>query len=495
MTRPIGWMAGGLVAVASLGAGAQTQGLDVAAAAKALAPGASVTDTLGLQGASTLADQTSVAVTVYNNNLALVRETRKVKLLPGEQELRFMDVAEQIKPETVSLGSLSAPGTLRILEQNYEYDLISPEKLMEKYVGKDIRLINKNNEIGFFEQGAKLLSVNGGAVYEIDGDIYLGHPGNVVLPEMPDNLISKPTLVWTLDNDGTDHDIEVAYQTNGISWSADYVVHYDEPNGKLGLEGWVTLNNQSGATYNNATLKVVAGEVNIVQPEVRDMMFAEAMPAMAKAAGAPMQQESFAEYHLYTLPRPTTIKQNQSKQVSLLSAEGITVSKTYEFRGQSYFYAQQTPEFPTQNAQTFLKFQNEEKNQLGVPLPAGVMRVYQADKGGALQFAGEDRIDHTAKDEEVSLFLGEAFDIVGERKQTDYQVVSGSTYEAAFEISIRNHKENAVTVDVIEPIGGDWKIVDSNIEHEKVDAFSARFRVEVPADGEQVLKYRYRVTY
>jgi hypothetical protein len=181
--------------------------------------------------------------------------------------------------------------------------------------------------------------------------------------------------------------------------------------------------------------------------------------------------------------------------VSLLSAEEIAVSKTYEFRGESYFYAQQMSDFPTQNAKTFLAFQNEEENKLGVPLPAGVMRVYQADKGGSLQFAGEDRIDHTAKDEEVRLHLGEAFDVVGERKQTDYQVISNNTFEASFEITLRNHKESDVTVDVIEPIGGDWKILDSSIEAEKLDAFSVRFRVPVPKDGEYTLKYRYRVTY
>ena len=484
------WMIAGVLIASA--ANAQ---VDVEGAAKAAAPQVEVKDTLAQPGSSTLSDQTSVAVTVYNNDLALVRDVRKVKLMPGEQDLQFMDVAERIKPETVSLRSLSHPGTLAILEQNFEYDLISPEKLMEKYVGKDIRLVNKNNELGFFEQAAKLLSINGGPIYEIDGDVYLGHPGDVVLPELPDNLIAKPTLVWKLDNNATDHEIEVAYQTNGMSWAADYVVNYDEANGKLGLEGWVTLNNQSGAAYNNAKLQVVAGEVNIVYTEMAESRDTIIGLGAAKAASAPMQEEAFAEYHLYTLPRPTTIKENQSKQVSLLSAEEIVVSKTYEFRGESYFYAQQMSDFPTQNANTFLAFQNEEENKLGVPLPAGVMRVYQADKGGSLQFAGEDRIDHTAKDEEVRLHLGEAFDVVGERKQTDYQVISNNTFEASFEITLRNHKESDVTVDVIEPIGGDWKILDSSIEAEKLDAFSVRFRVPVPKDGEYTLKYRYRVTY
>lgn len=471
-------------------AGAQPE-LQVTAPAAHL----SVSDPLALSKQTTEDDQTDVAVTVYNNNLALVRDTRSVKLLPGETTLQFMDVAELIKPQTVSLRSLKAPGKLRILEQNYEYDLMSPEKLMEKYVGKDVRLINKSEDYGFYEQAAKLLSVNGGPVYQIDGDIYLGHPGNVVLPEIPEELIAKPSLIWTLDNEGTDHDVEVTYLTNGISWSADYVMHYREDEATMDLEGWVTLNNNSGATYRNAELKVVAGEVNVA-PEpmpMAEMAYAGAPAMMRKSAD--MQEESFAEYHLYTLPRRTTIKQNQSKQVSLLAASGVKVDKTYEFRGQQYFYSQRTPQFPTQNAQTFLSFQNEEENQMGMPLPAGVMRVYQADSSGALQFSGEDRIDHTAKNEEVKLFLGEAFDIVGDRKQTDWRDLGSNAYETAFEVSIRNRKDTPVKVDVVEPMPGDWKILEKSHDYEKVDAFSAVFSLEVPADSEQILTYRVRVTY
>lgn len=487
---------GAALYMAVAGGAAAQDALNVAAEAKAAAQEVDLKDTLGDMSASTRADQTSVAVTVYNNDLALVRDTRKVKLVPGEQDLKFIDVAERIKPETVSLRSLSDPGQLRILEQNYEFDLISPEKLMEKYIGKDVRLINKNADIGFTEQAAKLISTNGSPVYEIDGDIYLGHPGNVVLPKMPENLISKPTLVWKLENDGTDHEVEVAYQTNGISWSADYVVHYDEPAQKLDLEGWVTLNNQSGTSYENALLKVVAGEVNIERRAMPQMeVMADAMYMKAAGAPAPMQEEAFAEYHLYTLPRKTTIRQNQSKQVSLLTASGVSAKKVYEFRGQDYFFVSMQPEYPVQHPQTFITFENKEDNQLGVPLPGGIMRVYQPDQSGALQFAGEDRIEHTAKDEKVRLLLGEAFDLVAERKQTDYKVVvQDRTWEAAFEITLRNHKEIPVTVDVIEPLGGDWKIIESSVEYTKEDAFSAKFSLEVPKDGETVLKYRYRVT-
>lgn len=443
---------------------------------------------------STIDDQTDVAVTVYNDNLALVREKRQVKLLPGEISLQFMDVASGIKPETVKLVSVSAPGALHILEQNYEFDLVSPSKLMEKYVGKDVRLINKNKELDFYETPAKLLSINEGPVYEIGGDIYLGHPGDVVLPEMPENLIAKPTLMWVLDNKGTDHEIEVTYLTNGMSWKADYVLTLDKDWKQIDVAGWVTLTNQSGAPYRNAQLKLVAGTVNIApepQPIREDRMYRYA-PAMA-APAPEMRQEAFAEYHLYTLPRRTSIKENQSKQVSLLTAEDVVVQRVYELRGQEYYFMQPMPEIEPQHVAVTLKFKNEESNHLGMPLPGGVMRVYQADSDGMLQFAGEDRVEHTPKDEEVKLKLGEAFDIVAERTQTDFQLLVERLFSASQKIVLRNHKKEEITVEVIEPFNGDWTIEESSITHEKRDSKTAVFRVAVPAEGESTLTYRVRV--
>jgi len=444
---------------------------------------------------TTLEDQTDVAVTVYNNDVALVRDRRKVKLFPGEVTLRFADVAQQIRPETVSLGSLSDPGRLHILEQNYEFDLMSPGKLMEKYVGKAVRLVNFSTEIGFEQVEAELLSVNESPIYRVGNEIFLGHPGNVVLPEIPSNLVAKPSLIWLLDNNGTDHEIEVAYLTGGIQWRADYVVNLAKDEGHMDLTGWVTLVNQSGATYTDAQLKVVAGEVNVVREEM-DMAFAGGrMKAMAAPMPEPMREESFAEYHLYTLPRRTTIKENQSKQVNLLQAVNIAVKKIYEFRGDASFYSQRMPPLEKQNASVFLTFANEEKNSLGIPLPAGVMRVYQEDSEGMRQFAGEDSIRHTPKDEEVRLRLGEAFDVVGERTQTDYQRIAENVNEAAFEIKVRNHKEGDIEIDIVEPMFGDWKILDSSHEFVKKDAQTAIFRVKAPKDGETTVSYRIRVKY
>jgi len=444
---------------------------------------------------TTLADQTDVAVTVYNNDRALVRDRRQVKLLPGETSLKFMDVAERIRPETVSLKSLSSPGKLRILEQNYEFDLISPDKLMEKYVGRDVRLINQNNDFNFYEVNAKLLSVNGGLVYQVDGDIYLGHPGTVVLPEIPEELIAKPSLIWLLDNDGADHEVEATYLTGGISWKADYVLSLSQDDTTMDLEGWVTLGNQSGATYRDAQLKLVAGEINVVREEMAIGVRMKAGRAAAMAPPVPMREETFAEWHLYTLPRRTTIKQKQSKQVSLLSATEVATTKIYEYRGNVSYYSQRVPPMKDEKVGVFLLFKNEEENHLGMPLPAGIMRVYKEDSEGMLQFAGEDQIKHTPKDEEVRLNLGNAFDIVGERTQTDYRKLNDRTHEAAFDVVIRNHKEEDIVVDVVEPMPGDWRVIEESERHEKKDAHTAIFHLAVPKDGEAKLSYRVRVTF
>lgn len=443
---------------------------------------------------STVADQTDVAVTVYNNNLGLVRERRSVKLLPGEATLQFMDVPSSIRPETVSLTSVSAPGRLHILEQNYEFDLMSPEKLMEKYVGREVRLVNKNNDLSFSEVTARLVSMNNGPIYEIDGDFYLGHPGSVVLPEIPETLIAKPTLSWLLQNDGTDHEVEVTYLTEGLSWKADYVLTLNAESTAMAVEGWVTLTNQSGAPYNNALLKLVAGEVHRVHDEMPQMEVAF-YAARVASAEPPVQEEAFAEYHLYTLDRRTSLKENQSKQVSLLTAEDVAVRKAYEFRGEQYFYSQAMPEMPPQHVAVFLVFCNDEASHLGMPLPGGVMRVYQKDSGGAQQFAGEDRIEHTPKDEDVRLRIGDAFDVVGERKQTDYRQLLNNIHESAYSIVLRNHKEEDITVDVVEPFQGDWQIIESSHAFVKRDARSAVCSVAIPKDGEVTITYRVRVKF
>lgn len=446
-----------------------------------------------LDAETTAADQTDVAVTVYNNDLALVRDQRKITLLPGEQLLKFMDVAQQILPQTVNLKSLSAPGSLHVLEQNYEFDLMTPSKLLEKYVGKHVTLRNFDKDRVFESVEAELLSVNESPVYRVGGQIYLGHPGQVVLPDLPEDLIAKPSLIWLLQNEGTDHQVEVTYLTHGISWQADYVLTLDKTESKLALEGWVTLNNQCGTSFKDAQLKLVAGDVHVVQDEVRPLEAKAGM--MVARAPEPMKEEAFAEYHLYSLPRRTTIKQNQSKQVSLLSAENISVTKLYELRGAPHFYFDRVPPLRDQKVSVFLKFRNSKENALGMPLPAGVMRVYQEDSDGMLQFVGEDRIQHTPKDEDVRIQLGTAFDVVAERVQTDFQRIADTVTETAFEIAIRNHKDKPIVVDIVEQLPAeDWTIVAKSHDFVKKDAQTAVFSVPVQENNEAKVSYRVRVT-
>lgn len=461
----------------------------MSAAALAQAPSIVVAET-------TLADQTDVAVTAYNSGIALVRDTRRLSLPSGEIDLRFSDVAQQIRPETVSLRSVTTPGSVAVIEQNYEFDLISPAKMMEKYVGKEVALVNFSREIGFERVAAELLSVNEGPIYRVGAEIFLGHPGNVVLPEIPENLIARPSLIWRLANESAEQTLEAAYLTAGIGWKADYVITLARDEQSLDVDGWVTLTNMSGATFNNAMVKIVAGDVHLAPAPV--VMDAVMEMGYAQAASAPPmpREEAFGEYHLYTLPRRTTIRQNQTKQVALLGAEGVRTSKRYEFRGQEHYFMQIIPpQELNEKVGVFLEFRNEQANKLGIPLPAGTMRVYQEDQDGMLQFSGEDNIQHTPKDEEVSLRLGNAFDVTGERIQTDFRQIAPNVTESAYRITLRNHKEQDIVVEVVEPVPGDWEVLEKSHEFEKKDARTIVFRVPVARDAEVKVEYRVRVRY
>ncbi|MCC6797023.1 MAG: DUF4139 domain-containing protein [Candidatus Hydrogenedentes bacterium] len=443
------------------------------------------------EGVSSQRDRTDISVTVYNNDLALVRDSRRIRVDAGEHTVRFSDVAAQIKPQTVKFNANQL--AVRVLEQNYEYDLITPSKLMEKNVGKTVKIQDFNSHSSAGTVEAELLSVNEGSVYKVGNEIFIGRPGHVALPELPQELAARPTLQWLLESSQSlEADFEVSYLTGGISWNADYVVTLAKDEKSLDVEGWVTLANHCGATFENAQLKLVAGEVNRVREEVPRRMLDNGAVYDAPAL---MREEAFGEYHLYTLPRRTTIKQNQSKQVSLLSAANVTASKRYEYRGNAYFYSQQIAPIRDQKVGVFLVFDNKKENNLGMPLPAGVMRVYQEDQSGALQFAGEDRIKHTPKDEEVKLRLGNAFDVVAERTQTDFRVVTDQVFESAYEIKIRNHKEFDVVVDVVEELDNDWTILTKSHEFVKKDARTAVFSLPVPKDGETVLTYSVRLSH
>jgi len=444
---------------------------------------------------STLKDQESVAITIYNSNLGLVKDIRVIDLRPGVQELKFMDVAAKIDPTTVHIKSLVNGSSFNVLEQNYEYDLLSPQKLLEKYVGQKVELATFNPDTKKEEiVEAILLSTQGGNIFQIGDKISIGHPGRILLSRIPENLIAQPTLVWLLENKlSRPQKVEASYLTSGINWKADYVAVLNQTDTSTDLTGWVTIDNKSGAAYQNALLKLVAGDIHRVQPEVRmDRMVAK---AAAKEVSPQFREEAFFEYHLYTLDRRTTIKDNQTKQMTLLDANNIPVKKVFIFSGAPQYYYSRYDQKAKQKVGVFLELLNAKKDNLGMPLPKGTVRVYKEDKDGSLQFVGEDQIDHTPKDEKFKLKIGEAFDVVGERVQTDYKRLGDNLFEVAFDVSLRNHKNENIKVYVEEPIPGDWEMLSNTHPHEKVSANLIRFDVPVAKDAEVKVKYRIRFKY
>ncbi len=453
------------------------------------------------QDTSTLEDQTELALTVYNSDLALVRDVRNIRLRRGEVDLRFMDIAATVNPATVHLRSLTEPAQLGILEQNYEYDLLEPDKLLRKYVGREVILVRPRQSNGTTldeEVKATLLSYNNAPVWRIGNEIVTGlHSDHIRFPELPGNLYARPTLIWSLDNAGAGtHRVEASYLASKLKWNADYVLTVARDDKTADVDGWVTLTNGSGTAFPNAKLQLVAGELNRVRRE-----FAMARDAMeerfAVASAAPMSQEAFSDYHLYTLGRKTTINNNETKQVSMLNATGFPVRKRYVVDGQSVYYRNpHSPGSPIKDSvKVYYQFKNGASDQLGMPMPAGIIRVYQADSKGGTQFVGEDRIGHTPKDETLNLQIGTAFDVVAERKQTDFQRIATNVYDVEYQVVLRNHKSTAITVEVNEPIGGTWRISRSSHEWTKSDAWAAQFNIPVAADGTATLSYRVRVTY
>jgi len=468
---------------------------------KATSPGTDAVTSPGGQQSTSLTDQTDLSVTVYNSDIALVRDVRSLRLPGGTFDLQFMDIAATVNPATVHFRSLTEPGAVGVLEQNYEYDLLEPDKLLRKYVGRDVTLVRVRQEGGTTreeEVRARLLSYNNGPVWQIGTEIVTGlHADHIRFPELPGNLHSRPTLIWTLQNSGTTaHRVEASYLAGKLSWNADYVLTVGRDDRTADLDGWVTLTNGSGTAFNNARLQLVAGDLNRVRQQLEKRM-EMADSAVARAAAPPMQQQAFSEYHLYTLARRTTINNNETKQVSMLTGTGVPTLKRYVVNGQAHYYRNaRHPGAPLKDVvQVFYQFENDQKGGLGMPMPAGTIRVYQADSNDGVHFVGEDRISHTPKDETINIRIGSAFDVVCERRQTDFRKIATNVYELEYEITLRNHKADAVSVEVNEPIGGTWEMLRSSHKWTKTDAWASQFMVPVTADGTAVLSYRVRVTY
>lgn len=429
----------------------------------------------------------TLELTVYNQDLALVREVRRIEMPSGEFQLEFRGVPERIQPATLLVGG---DESMVVLEQNYEFDLMSQQSILEKYIGRDVAWILEDGG----RVTGRLLATSQGPVFEVGGEIMFDMPGRIVLPSLPDNLRARPTLVWRVQRERAGRpELNVSYLTGGLRWQADYVLQLDDAGEEADLRGWVTVENRSGTGFVQATLQLVAGDIQQVRPAMDRMKGGRMVAEMALAA-PDMEAESLYDYHLYTVPWATDLPHNSSKQVSMLSATGIDVERIYTVRGASRFFRGGAPG-PEQDVWVSYAFENNETNDLGKPLPAGTVRVYGQSDGGRQQLLGEDRIDHTPRNERLELTVGKAFDIVAERTRMDYERVGDRMHRTTWQVEVRNRKEEAVTVEVREPVGGDWTVVKSTHAHEKVSAQELLFRLPVKADGTTTLTYTIEVEF
>ncbi|MDP3921404.1 MAG: DUF4139 domain-containing protein [Candidatus Omnitrophota bacterium] len=445
---------------------------------------------------SPLGDQTSVEVTVYNNNLAFVKETRSPVLDVNGGELHWAGVAASLIPESVNVRAASSGGDFRILEQNFAYDLVGPGVLLEKYVGKKIKIVDWNEFQDRKETVEAILLSTNGPIYQIGEEIFIGHPGTQVLPGVPVDLITEPTLIWNYEiKSGQRRDLELSYLTTNISWKTDYVLVLGEDNQPAKLSAWVTLDNQSGTAYENARIKFVAGDVQRTSLAHKAVaMQARGMAFSGVAMESQFEEEDLFEYHVYNLDRRTSIKNNESKQLLLFEGDGVGVTKERRVVGaQGYYQGAAADEEQKEPVQVHLKFRNSKENGLGVPLPGGVMRVYARDAQGNQEFIGESQIAPTPKDEEVKLQVGRSFDVIAKKRQTDFQKLTTKMTESEWEITLNNHKKESADVVVMERMSGNWSLVSNSHPYEKTDAFTLKFPVSVPQNGEVKVRYRVRV--
>jgi hypothetical protein len=444
----------------------------------------------------------------------VVKEVRKLALAAGANDLRFTDVAAFIDPTTVSFADLTDPAGTSVLEQNFQFDLVSPSKLLEKYVDREIGYEVLKDGATVASWTGKLLSANQGqlVVQTKDGLRFLnaGDPG-IRLPTLPDGLLTKPTLLWKVaaEKQG-DHSVRTTYQTAGLTWRADYNVVLAADDRSADVGAWVSLLNLSGASWRNARLKLVAGDVQKIRPDEPVLYEARLEDKEDGGATAGFEEKPFFEYHLYTLPRRTDVLENSVQQLALFpTVEGVKVEKLLVYSGLSdaaswgFFPEPQTDsDFGRQGnskLDVYLRFANEKANRMGMPLPKGKVRVYkQDDADGTLEFVGEDLIDHTPKDEKVLVKLGRAFDVVGERTATDFRMESArKTMTESFRIQLRNHKAEPVAVVVKENLyrWTTWEVTAKSDEFTKVDARTIHFDVTVPPDGEKTVTYTVRYTW
>jgi len=425
-----------------------------------------------------------ISVTVYNSNLGVISEKRTLKFEKGIGSLAFRDVPALIDANSVGF-TVEGNRNISILEQNYAYDLVSPDKMYQKYIDKDIELIDKEGKL----YSGTLLAYSGGAVTikEKSGRIkivLLANVSEVNFPNLPDGLITQPTLFWKYSSDFSgDVNCEVGYSTSGIGWSAEYVGLLDPNETQLDLSGWAAIENNSGKTYADATLKLVAGDIHRAQPQGYPVADGY-VRTMAKAEEGGFQEKAFFEYHLYTLPRKATVADREIKQISLFEPAVAKVSKIFRYR----------PEYSAKAVEVAIRFNNSKTTGLGMPIPAGRVRIFKADDDGSRILLGEDWIEHTPKDEEMTLVVGNAFDIAAESRTMNQTRVTQYIEDQELEIELRNRKETPVTIEVSKKLYGFWEILDSNFEYKKKDANTIEFKIPVNANQTVVVKYKVRYT-
>ena len=418
-------------------------------------------------------------------------------------EVRFADVASQIDPTSVQFTSLTDPSGTRVLEQNYAYDIVGSAKILQKYLDQNISLVTEDGS----KYSGKLLSGSDDIILQSDDGqvttVKLARVRELKFPNLPGGLITKPTLIWLVNSSKEgNQDTQVTYMTNGINWKANYVVVVNAEDTAMNLNGWVTIDNQSGATYEDANLKLVAGDVRRVTPApaARDGYARSRRRTDSRRSRQFVQQDIF-EYQLYSLQRATTIRNRETKQIEFTNAASVPINKLFVYDGASSlrFYGYQITDAnygktSDTKVAVMIEFKNSEANKLGIPLPKGTIRVYKADADGGNQFIGEDNIDHTPKDEMIRLNIGNAFDVVGERTQTNFTKVNDRTIEETYQIKLRNHKTEAVEVRVVEHLfrWSNWQILKSNQDYTKTDAQTIEFRVKVAPDGESTVNYTVR---
>jgi hypothetical protein len=448
---------------------------------------------------------------------AIVKQERPIKLGQGRSTIRFTDVASEIEPTTVSFASITDPVSTHVLEQNYEFDLVSTDKLMQRYLDRQITVEQAHGEKVETIMGTLLSTAGGLLLKSADGGVQvINGYSNVRFPELPGGLITKPTLVWDIFTEKPgDHRTRVTYETKAMTWWTDYNIVFaegkDANSGVLDIGAWVSIINQSGATYPEAKLKLIAGDVHRAPqptpPRMMNRKSAMMEPAMA-GADAGFEEKAFFEYHLYTLGRPTTLPDNSTKQIELFpTARKVPCEKVMLYYGLGSRYPAYGSPMTDRNfgiqsnpkVDIYLKFKNEKAIGMGMPLPSGRIRVSKLDPADeTLEFIGEDTIDHTPKDEEVLIKMGSAFDVVGERKQTDFAVdTARRTMDETIEIKVRNHKEEKVKVIVKENLyrWTNWQITKKTHEFEKVDSRTIHFPVEIDKDGEVTIRYTVHYTW